>query len=252
MKIDVNKNSYSFVFAGIVVTIVTVLLSATSIGLKDRQLSNTQKEKKQGILYTIGVEVSRDEAEELFSKYIKDQVLDYKGGEDKNVKAFDVDLAVELKKPKTEQKFPIYLAEKDGENYYIIPLRGDGLWDAIWGYIAIEKDINTVKGVYFDHKGETPGLGAEISTKIFQQQFVGKKIFDEKGNFVSISLVKGGIKILPKEKHVYAVDAISGGTITCDAVTKMLYTRMENYLPYLEKLKKSLTKDEVLVEENIN
>ena len=250
MAIDTNKNSYSFLFAGIMIILVTVILSATSISLKERQKENMDKEKKQSILYTIGIKTDRDKSGDLFDKYIKEQIVLDISGKKKEGNAFLVNLATEIKKTKVEQQLPIYIAQKDNEKFYILPLRGQGLWGDIWGYICLGEDINTVKGVYFDHKSETPGLGAEISGEIFQNQFLGKKIFDENNNFKSIKVQKGGIKILPKEEQKYAVDAISGGTITGDAVADMLKHRLDLYLPYLKRIKQEIL-DEKLKEEKL-
>ena len=110
----------------------------------------------------------------------------------------------------------------------VIPVTGMGLWGPIWGYVALEKDMDTVAGIIMAHKGETPGLGAEISTPKYQANFVGKTIFDG-DKFVSVKLRKGGAKDLAHE-----VDAISGGTKTSDGVTAMLQNSLSNYLPLLE------------------
>ena len=121
-------------------------------------------------------------------------------------------------------KFPVFKA-KNG--CVVIPVYGAGLWDAIWGYVALEPDMNTVKGIVLDHKGETPGLGAEIATVKYQSKFVGKTIF-EGDEFVSVSLRKGGAK-----DPAHEVDAITGGTKTSDGVTAMLRTSIGHYLPLL-------------------
>ena len=232
---DRNSNSYTFIFAIVMVTVIAALLAYTSTALKPLQDNNVRNEKMQNILSTIGVEVDRDGAQESFDKYIIEQVALKKDGKvDKSVDAFNIDLKKELKKD--DQRFPAYVAEKDGKKYYIIPLYGAGLWDAIWGYIALDGDKNTVVGASFDHKGETPGLGAEINQEWFEKQFIGKQILkDSKGdyttdNFVSVKTVKGGAK--PGDTH--GVDAISGGTITSDGVSKMVAERLQHYLPYFK------------------
>ena len=115
-------------------------------------------------------------------------------------------------------------------------MRGKGLWGPIWGYVALEDDMNTVHGASFGHKGETPGLGAEIETAAFQQQFVGEKIFDESGKFVSVRLVKSGAN--PDDKH--AVDAVSGGTITSNGVTEMLHRTLGYYVSYFREKQKAV------------
>ncbi len=229
---DRNSNAYTFIFAIITVVIIAAGLAFTATSLKPLQAENVRKEKMQNIISTIGVDANRDESAELFKKYIKKQlVLKADGTTDDAVEAFTLDLKKELHKPYDQQRFPVYLAEKDGKKYYIIPLFGSGLWDDIWGYIALDSDKNTIVGASFDHKGETPGLGAEINQSWFEDEFKGKKIFNDNGDFVSVKAVKGGAK--PDDIH--GVDAISGGTLTCNGLTQMLEERLKNYVPYLKK-----------------
>jgi len=229
-----NSNAYTFIFAIAMVVIVAVTLSFTSTTLSPLQKENVRKEKMQSILSTVGIETDRENAETLFNKHITQQItLDYEGEEKEDVDAFEVDLAKELSKPIEEQSFPIYLANYDNSDYYIAPMRGNGLWDAIWGYIALKDDANTIKGVIFDHKGETAGLGVEITTDWFQQRFVDEKIFDNNGELVGVSVVKGYSGGNDKDDN--KVDSISGATITGDGVTEMIEKRLKNYLPFFKK-----------------
>lgn len=229
-----NSNAYTFIFAIAMVIIVAVTLSFTATSLSPLQKENVRQEKMQNILSTIGIEVERAEAEELFNKYITQQIaLDSNGEEKEDVNAFDVDLAKELSKPLDQQSFPMYIADYEGSEYFIAPLRGNGLWDAIWGYIALKDDANTVQGVVFDHKGETAGLGAEITTDWFQERFKDEKVFDENGNLVGVSVVKGYSGGNNKDDN--KVDSISGATITSDGVSDMIANRLKNYLPFFKK-----------------
>tara|TARA_B100000676_G_C17993367_1_gene796273 strand:- start:172 stop:936 length:765 start_codon:yes stop_codon:yes gene_type:complete len=230
---DVNKNTYTFSFAIIMVILVAAILSITFIQLKPLQDKNIELEKKQNILSSIGVNILRDSSEIVYPIYIKEEILINSNGEVVNGSAFDVDLSVELKKEKEKQVLPLFISEISNEIKYIIPLRGKGLWGPIWGFIALEEDLNTVYGAVFDHKAETPGLGAEINQPFFQDQFAGKNIF-EADKLISIAVTKGGVD----PENLYAVNGISGGTITSDGVTDMLLERLEMYLPYLEKKKK--------------
>ena len=156
------------------------------------------------------------------------------GSVDQEISAFEIKLNNELKKPVSEQRFPIYEADVEGEKYYIVPLRGAGLWNAIWGYIALEEDKNTIKGAVFDHVGETAGLGAEITQQWFQDRFLGEKVFDTKGNLVGINVSKTNNDPKDLDKDDHEVDAISGATITGDGVTDMILERLTHYLPYLK------------------
>ena len=144
--------------------------------------------------------------------------------------------AKELKKEYSDQHFPLYVAEIDSEKFYIIELRGVGLWDAIWGYMSLKSDFNTINGVSFDHKGETAGLGAEITKDWFKDSFVNEKVFNENGDLVGITVLKGNNDPNNTDKDDHEVDAISGSTITGDGVTDMIIERLNNYLPYLKKL----------------
>lgn len=243
---DVNKNSYTFGFAVVMVVIVASLLAIAAISLKPFQEKNVVAEKRQNILTTIGIEVSREEAASAYQKNISDSyVLNYKG-EVVEGEAFDVDLGVEVKKSKEEQQLPIFVSEKEGKKTYILPMRGKGLWGPIWGYLALKEDMSTISGAVFDHKSETPGLGAEISLGWFQEPFIGKTIYDGE-TLVSVKVVKGGAK----EGDMHGVDGISGGTITADGVSKMLSERLDMYSPFLESKRNeimSLETDSLMVD----
>lgn len=226
---DVNKNSYTFMFAGIMVVVVAALLSFAATSLKPFQDKNVALEKKQNILNSIGIEVTRDDADQAYSEYIKQELVINNGEVKEGVKAFAIELSKEIKKKPEERDAPLYIAEKEGTTYYIIPLRGKGLWGPIWGYISLKGDVNTVNGAIFDHKGETPGLGAEIATPVFMDQFQNKKILDDSGEFVSIEVKKGNAS------GDYQVDGISGGTITSVGVQDMLDDCIRAYIPFLKE-----------------
>ncbi len=229
---NVEKNSYTFIFATIMVLIVAALLATTAISLKPHQETNVALEKKQNILSSIGVDVERNMADKEYSKYIVEELVLNNKGEEIDGIAFDIDLAKELKKDSKDQLLPLFIAEKDNSRKYIIPLRGKGLWGPIWGFMALNDDLNTVYGAVFDHKAETPGLGAEINQGFFQDPFVGQNIFKD-DNLVSIKVIKGGAP--DGDKH--GVDGISGGTITSDGVTDMLLERLIMYEPYFRNNK---------------
>lgn len=236
-----DSNKATFLFSSGMVVVIAVMLSVAAIGLAPYQEKNIRVEKMKNILSTVSIAAETGEAEMLFKKYIiKEVVLNNKGEEvSGTIAAFDIDLKKELDKAKTgnsdKQLFPLFVCNKEGKSFYIIPVRGKGLWGPIWGYIALEGDMNTVYGVSFGHKSETPGLGAEIETEKFRAQFVGEKIFDGTGNFVSVKVIKGGA--VPNNLH--GVDAVSGATITSDGVTEMFKRTLNNYIEYFKKSKKS-------------
>ena len=236
------SNTYIFVFSLIMVTIVAVLLSFVSMQLKPMQQMNVEIERKQDVLRSVGLAENASEAEdknayinEEFAKYITESyVVDYEGNR-VETDAFEVMLTLnqEIRKPREERNYPVFIySENGGPKKYVMPVRGKGLWGPIWGYVALEEDLNTIFGAVFDHKGETPGLGAEINTGWFQEPFSGKTLFDENGKFVSVQVVKGGAD--PTSKH--QVDAISGGTITSKALEDMLVDCLTGYVAHFEEL----------------
>ena len=230
-----DSNLYTFLFVGIMIVGIASILAYTSQTLKPMQDENVKNEKMQNILSTVGINVSREEAEKSYKKYIVEELaLKIDGSINENINPFsDLNLAKELKKDYEDQHFPLYVAEINSEKYYIIELRGTGLWDAIWGYISLKSDFNTVNGVSFDHKGETAGLGAEITKDWFKESFKDEKIFNSDGELVGITVLKGNNDPNNFDKDDHEVDAISGSTITGDGVTDMIYERVNNYLPYL-------------------
>ncbi|MGB4291936.1 MAG: NADH:ubiquinone reductase (Na(+)-transporting) subunit C [Bacteroidales bacterium] len=236
------SNRYIFIFSLAMVVIVATILSLAATLLQPRQARNLELEKKKSILESINVQADFSNADELYSKYITESfVLDYKGNIKEGEDAFNVELRNEQRKPLEQQSLPVFIATPEsGESITIIPLEGKGLWGPIYGYISLKPDMNTVYGVTFDHKGETPGLGAEINTSWFEKQFIGKQIFEE-GKFVSIKVVKASSKKAEGEGtdatsgSTHGVDAISGGTITSKGLEAMLYDCLVKYEDYLRK-----------------
>ncbi|OUN59556.1 NADH:ubiquinone reductase (Na(+)-transporting) subunit C [Alistipes sp. An66] len=218
---DTNSNAYIVLYSTVMVVIVAVLLAVAALALKPRQDANDLNEKKRNILASLSAEG------ESYDQFIDAYVVDAQGNRvDGDVFALLNDLPGAF----AAGKFPIF-ESKDGR--VVIPVTGMGLWGPVWGYVALEKDMNTVAGIIMAHKGETPGLGAEIATPKYQSLFVGKTIF-EGDQFVSVTLRKGGAK-----DPAHEVDAISGGTKTSDGVTAMLYNSLKNYLPLLESKRQS-------------
>jgi Na+-transporting NADH:ubiquinone oxidoreductase subunit C len=234
-----DSNLYTFLFATIMVFVVATVLAYTSQSLKELQLENVRKEKMQNILSTVGVIIDRDGAELLFNKYIEDQLaIQNDGSIDLSVDVFNnVKLSLELKKSPEDQNFPLYVANIDSEKYYIIPIRGNGLWNAIYGYISLKGDLNTIKGIVFDHIGETAGLGAEITQDWFQESFINEKLFDSNNNLMGIKVSKTNNDPKNSDKNDHEVDAISGATITGDGVSDMIKERLEHYIPYFNTLR---------------
>lgn len=235
---DVNKNSYTFLFAAIMVVVVAAVLSFTATSLQSRQAENVRKEKMQSILASINVNVSRDEAGEAYQKYITEERV-LKGGEVmEGENAFNVRMEKQVAIPNDKRQAPLYIAEKDGKTYYILSLRGKGLWGPIWGYLSLKSNAQEVYGATFDHASETPGLGAEISTEEFQKQFNNKRVLDESGQFTGIQVTK------KDAKGSHQVDGISGGTITSTGVENMIQDCVAAYMGYLKDYRSKVASTE--------
>lgn len=240
------SNGYIFRYAAILVILVAAILSTTAMLLKPHQQRNEAIEKMQSILKAADIEnVNADNAIELFNKHITNMIVidnqgdvvdDFVGENKENSKAFKINLKDELYKKSKNESFelPLFVINNNGVRINVIPLSGTGLWGGIWGNIALNETFDVVVGVTFGHKSETPGLGAEITSSPFQEQFKGKTIF-KNGQFVSVKVVKGGVENLPLEQQNSHVDAISGGTITSTGVSTMIQNVLESYMPYILK-----------------
>lgn len=261
MEKRTDKNSYTVLFAVIMVCVVGGILAFLASSLKERITQNEKIEMQQNILYALGIN-DNDEgsavfvdaaiAEKEFKEKVIDQlVLTFKDGSIVKTQTrdeyfaetkqepflIDVKKQQDLQKKTGERKLPLFVGKNpDGETVYVAPIRGKGLWDAIWGYVAVNEDM-VVKGAYFDHKGETPGLGANIKQRYFMDDFYGERLLTEAGVFKGITVAKGNADPLNKDKYDNEVDAIAGSTITGDGVTAMIKKDLGLYVPYFKTLK---------------
>lgn len=233
-----HSNKYHFIYAAVMTVIVAILLSLAATGLKPLQDKNIALEKKTNILTcVIGssiTEKSGEEIEATFDQRISEAVVNNKGEKVEGIKAFDVDVLKEAKKPVEERLLPVYTYKNDdGSKYFIMPVVGNGLWGPIWGFIALEADLNTVVGASFGHKAETPGLGAEITTDWFTGQFSNEKLLNQNGEY-ALTVLKGrGNK---KEAQPNFVDGVSGATVTSRGAHEMLENGYKNYKAYFNSL----------------
>lgn len=245
MEKRTDKNSYTILFAIGMVVVVGSILAFSAMYLKSRIDENKRIEKQQNILYAMDVNdnedggmsfVSKDVVAAEFSKYIKKQLViqDGKVTEDANAYLIDVKKEITAGKDGGVRRLPLFVGEKDGKTFYIAPIRGKGLWDAIWGFVAMDKDM-VVQGVFFDHKGETAGLGANINKRFFMDDFSGEQLISD-GRFAGITVAKGNNDPLNKRKEDNKVDAIAGATITGDGVSAMLKSELKLYEPYFKTL----------------
>jgi Na+-transporting NADH:ubiquinone oxidoreductase subunit C len=241
------SNAYIFRYAAIMVVVVAAVLSSAATFLKPMQQRNQAIDKMQSILEAAGKQdIAVEDAIQVFNANITNMMVidqdgnvldDYTGDEKQNSEAFNLNLKTELfnKSQNRPYRLPLYVTEKQGEKTYIIPLLGVGLWGPVWGNIAIKSDFSSITGVTFDHKSETPGLGAEINTNMFKDQFKGKQLLGPDGKFVSVQVVKGGVSNFPADLQKHKVDAISGGTITSNGVNDMIENVIESYVPFFKK-----------------
>lgn len=260
MSKKTDGNVYTVLFAVGMVVVVGSLLAFFASSLKPNIDENKRIEKQQNILYAMGVNENTDTsaefvatsvAEQEFQKYIKEQlVLTNDNGDIKTVNRADfmklnggmepylIDVKKEQDKAKKGgvRRLPLFVGEKDGKTFYVAPIRGKGLWDAIWGYVAMDKNM-VIQGAYFDHKGETPGLGANIKQRFFMDDFQGEHLLTESGEFKGVRVAKGNNDPKNEDKTDYEVDAIAGATITGDGVSAMIKSDLQLYVPYFKSLK---------------
>lgn len=231
-----HSNRYTFLYAICISVLTAVALAMTAEGLKPAQEANIALDKKSNILKSVRIrETERALIEKIYAERVQELVVDSRGDTLAGVQTADVVVKEEMAKPLDQRRLPLYVyTGDDGRKRYVVPLHGVGLWGPIWGYLSVEDDFDTVYGAFFDHKSETPGLGAEIGERPFQDQFEGKKIMSA-DRFVSVRVVKKAAKIDLGGEH--RVDGISGGTITSNGTDAMLRECLEGYLGYFGKLK---------------
>jgi len=248
MAKNTDSNGYTIIFATVMVLVVGTLLAFLASSLKGKIQENKRIEKQQNILYAMGVNengessvdfVSKNNVESDFSKYIVKQIV-IQGTEiteDENAYLIDIKKeAAAAKDPNYVRRLPLFIGEKDNKDYYIVPVRGKGLWDAIWGYVALDDQL-IIQGVFYDHAGETPGLGSNIKERYFMDDFEGEEIMD--GDiFKGVAVAKGNADPKNMRKNDFAVDAIAGATITGDGLAAMLKKDLKMYVPYLKTIKK--------------
>ncbi len=245
MAINTDKNSYTFIFAIIMVAVVGALLAFVSSSLSGTISENIRLEKQQNILYAMGVNnndegsvefISTSEVAQVFNQYIKKQLVIEGDQISEDNEAFLIDLKKEGERAKNggERRLPVFIGEKDGKTFYVIPMLGKGLWDAIWGYVALDDKL-VIQGAYFDHKGETPGLGANIKQRFFMDDFTGESIL-KNDQIVGVKVLKGNNDPLNNDKLDNEVDALAGATITGNGLSAMLSDSFKLYENYLNSI----------------
>lgn len=232
---NTQSNTYTFLYSAILVVVFAAILSVAALNLQPIQQKNKEIEKKQNILASIHITGVKDSIPSLFMQSVKRSYTINLEGKIVDGDAFALNMKDELSKADDQRKLAVFECTlPDSQNVFVLPVRGAGLWGPIWGYVSVKSDFKTVYGAYFDHEGETPGLGAEISQPEFQKQFNGKQIFDTSMVFTSIKVLKPGLS----SDNIHAVDGISGGTITSKGLESMLQNSLSAYQPFFKLSKK--------------
>lgn len=245
MAINKESNGYTFGFAIALVVVVGAILAGIAMAAKPFQEKNELVKKKMDILKAILPEdeadnVTRKNATAMFEEMVNLDdavVLDINGEVKEDVKAFDIDIRKDFrdKTLKDEDKrFPLFVStDEEGKKSYVIPVVGKGLWGPVWGNICLGDDMRTIKGATFDHKSETPGLGAEIKQAFFINRWLGEKVATENWEPVKFEVVKDNSGATTETK----VDGITGGTITSKGVEEMVNRGLKPYITYFKTLK---------------
>ena len=231
-----QSNSYIIIYASILTIVCGGLLALAAEGLKDRQQANVDMEQRKNILSTVMEIKDGDDVNALYAQNVKGYVIDFSGKVVEGLDPAKLNLAAEWKKAPEGRNLPVYEFRNATDNskveYVVLPVYGYGLWNEIWGFVAIQSDFNTVQGVKFEHKGETPGLGARITESEVQGRFKGKSIFDQ-DVIASIQIMKGEGNDYSNQPH--KVDGMSGATLTGKGVNSMLLDYFKCYENYLKK-----------------
>ncbi len=235
-----NSNTYTVIYATVLTVLVAILLTVAAVGLAPQQKANKDNEKKQQILSSIssvlGQQVTMDNAAEIWSQYNMDQNKLTVGTDGQiigGVDPFEIAIKAQFKGGvvSDDAQLPVFVAQVNGQNYYIMSLYGAGLWGPIWGYISVGPDGSTIAGACFDHDSETAGLGALIKDDPnFALSFVGKHVYKADGEFAPVQVLKAGKNT---SNGADKVDAISGATKTTTGVSHMIGESLAGYQAFL-------------------
>lgn len=235
-----QSNIYIILYTLGLTVVCGVLLAFTAMSLKERQQRNVALFQKTKMLSS-AIELKEDtDVEKLYSERVVSYVVDYSGKVSQDTDVDGIIIAKEYKKQTADRLYPVYEiraeGNKDEVEFYVFPIYGFGLWDEIYGYIALEQDLNTIEGVYFDHEGETPGLGARIATPEVQERYIGKKVYEGE-KLVGINMLKGEGNDADGMPH--AVDGMSGATITAKGLNAMVKDYLSGYDNFISSKQKN-------------
>jgi Na+-transporting NADH:ubiquinone oxidoreductase subunit C len=242
-----RSNTYIILFSLVLTIVLGGLLSLASVGLRPAQKIAEELSTKRQILSAVMEVDPNANVLPIFDARIKSVVVDSEGNivdADAEGNPLDdasrIDIERQYKLPPETRLYPVFMFHEEGdpENVtgYIFAFYGNGLWNNIWGYVALETDMNTIAGAVFDHAAETPGLGARITEQQVENRYIGKKIFNDQGELMSVDMLKRENNP-PEALDEHHIDGLSGATITAKGVNRMLENYFQYYLPFIKKLK---------------
>ena len=248
-----HNNLYTFIFITIVTIICAGLLSSAAYFLKEKQQTNVEVDMKKNILKAVklleGEKMSQQEILDSYNNNIEGYVVNDLGEIielPKGISMEDINPEKEETKPENERMYPVYIKKEGSEiSAFCIPIIGKGLWSTMYGYLALEPDLNKILGITFYKQGETPGLGSEVESKSFQNKFIGKEIWDKDDNLVSINILKlEPATDSPNIQHEIA--GISGATKTAEGVMNLLLKDLLKYEKYFREIRMKNVQKEVV------
>jgi Na+-transporting NADH:ubiquinone oxidoreductase subunit C len=253
---------YTFVFATVVSIVCALLIAVSAVGLQAKQEANALLYRQKNVLLAAGLakpdeDLSRREILKRFDERVKVRLVDLKSGElipegKQDAKTYDQRKA--RNDPNQSRPAPpnsavsrlpldgtVYLVEKaDGIDQVVLPIEGKGMWGTLYGFIAIDRDGNTVRGLTFYDQKETPGLGGEIANPRWQALWLGRKIYDASWE-PALAVIKGNAG--PADQDPHRIDGLSGATITSGGVSRLMkfWMSQDGWAPFLRRLREGKT-----------
>lgn len=253
---NTSSNSYVLGFAVILCVVISAVLAAIATALRPIQEAAAELDRQKNVLMAAGLagsDTSPEEVEALYQSRVTERVVDTKTGEfvsdlpatdpavlSSGEPVRDLEPSQVPNLDKAEQKQYRVLATINGAagevEAFVLPISGKGLWSTLYGYLALEGDANTVKGITFYKHKETPGLGGEVENPQWTAKWPGKTILRD-GELVSVTVKKGVVDESNPEEKAHYVDGLAGATITCNGVTDFVKRDLQAFLPTLNKAK---------------
>ncbi|MCH7751490.1 MAG: Na(+)-translocating NADH-quinone reductase subunit C [Planctomycetes bacterium] len=255
---------HTLTVATILCVVCSVLVSSAAVGLRSRQEANKAQDQMKNVLVAAGLfdekENTAGEVNAIFADRIERVLIDLETGELADPNAVDAetydqreaarkpDLSAPVQPPdglggiKRREKYAFVYEVRDDSGQVeqvVLPIYGKGLWSTLYGFIAVDKDGTTVRGITFYEHGETPGLGGEVDNPRWKALWKGKQLFDESGQ-IEIEVIKG-VVVAGTAKAQYQIDGLSGATITSNGVEQLVryWVGPDGFGPFLEKLRQS-------------